>query len=78
VSLAFNDYYTSPLLCVAPTENSWWNTLPPQTTPLPGDHGRHEGGVADELCDEQLVIVCLEFIGLVRFSGLTHICLALT
>ncbi|KAH7107093.1 hypothetical protein BKA62DRAFT_227841 [Auriculariales sp. MPI-PUGE-AT-0066] len=69
VSVAFYDYFTSSLECVPPSANSWWNSVPPQPSPLPGDYGRREGGLADSICDDQLIIVCLEFIGLCMYNA---------
>ncbi|KZV93515.1 hypothetical protein EXIGLDRAFT_612872 [Exidia glandulosa HHB12029] len=67
-SVAVDNYFTSPLLCTPANLNAWWNHLPPQGTPIVGT-GRHEGGVADLICDDQLAIVFLEFVGLCLYCG---------
>lgn len=67
VAIAFEGYFSSPLLCVQPGLNSWWNHLPLATNTLGNDTGRHEGGVADLVCDDQLTIVFLEVVGLLSY-----------
>lgn len=68
VSVAFDNYFTSPLLCTPQSWNTWWDHLPQQSSPLPDELGRYKGGVADSICGDQLVIVCLEFVGLALYN----------
>lgn len=68
-SVAMENYFTSPLLCAPANLNGWWNHLPPQSSFSPEDFGRNEGGPADAICDEQLVNLCLEFVGLCLYCG---------
>jgi len=64
LSVAFENYFTSPLLCAPSSANTWWDHLPAISDPLGNQTGRHQGGIADSICNDQLVMICLEAVGL--------------
>lgn len=68
LSLCFDNYFTSNIPCTSPSMTSWYNQIPRPPSPLP-DLGRHEGGVADQICDDQVALICLVFVGLIMYCS---------
>jgi len=67
LSLAFDNYFTTRLACSPVWITRWWGT---GITPQPiSDEGPNEGGPVDQLCDEQLALICLVFFGLLWYCG---------
>lgn len=66
LSLCFDNFFTSLVPCAAPSSTSWYNQIPQPKSPLP-DLGRHEGGVGDRICDDQVVLIILVGIGLIMY-----------
>ncbi|KAI0715263.1 hypothetical protein C8Q76DRAFT_451039 [Earliella scabrosa] len=67
LALSFDGFFTSPIPCAAPSSISWYSDLPRQTMPN-GINGT-EGGVGDQLCDNQLVLICLVGVGLMMYCS---------
>ncbi|TDL28379.1 hypothetical protein BD410DRAFT_780881 [Rickenella mellea] len=68
LSLSFDNFFTSIIGCASPSSISWYNQIPRPLPNLP-DLGRHEGGVADRICDDQLALICLVAVGLVMYCS---------
>ena len=66
VSLCFDNFFTSIVPCASHNSIAWYSSIPRPTSPF-GDLGRHEGGVGDALCDDQLALICLVGIGLLMY-----------
>jgi hypothetical protein len=64
LSLSFDDFFTSLIPCASPSFISWYNRLPRPASPLPD---LKEGSVGDQLCDSQLALICLVFVGLIMY-----------
>lgn len=66
LSLAFDNYFTTRLGCSPAWTTRWWDG---ESAPQPIEDGRYDGGPADQLCDEQLALICLVFFGLIWYCG---------
>ncbi|THH20839.1 hypothetical protein EW146_g591 [Bondarzewia mesenterica] len=66
LSLCFDNFFTSIIPCASHGAISWYSSIPRPASPF-GDLGRHEGGVGDSLCDDQLALICLVAIGLLMY-----------
>lgn len=65
LSLTFDNFFTSRLGCAPEWTTRWWNHLEPLSQ-IEGQ-GLGEGGPADQICDDQLALICLVFFGLVLY-----------
>jgi hypothetical protein len=65
-SLSFDNYFTSLIPCAAPSSTAWYNQVPRPPSPM-RDLGRYEGGVADRMCDDQVILVSLIGLGLIMY-----------
>ncbi|QRV85559.1 hypothetical protein RhiJN_27627 [Ceratobasidium sp. AG-Ba] len=63
LSLCFDNYFTTPLLCTPLSATSWWNQLPPNENNIADDDNLPEWLVKG-LCRRQLALICLVFVGL--------------
>ncbi|KZT30507.1 hypothetical protein NEOLEDRAFT_1153017 [Neolentinus lepideus HHB14362 ss-1] len=68
LALCFDNFFTSIIPCASSDSVSWYNTIPRPQGPLP-DLGRHEGGIGDRICDDQLVLIILVGIGLIMYCN---------
>lgn len=66
LALSFDNYFTSLIPCAGPSSISWYYKLARPTSPMT-DLGRHGGGVADRLCDDQVVLIILVGVGLIMY-----------
>lgn len=61
LALAFDNYYTSYLPCAPRSEIDWFSQLPrPELPDVAND-------VAEHICDDQLILISLVFIGLIMY-----------
>ncbi|CAE6468436.1 unnamed protein product [Rhizoctonia solani] len=63
LSLCFDNYFTTPLLCTPISSTAWWNELPPAENALADDEIT-DPHLVDQLCSRQLSLICLVFFGL--------------
>ncbi|KAF8704576.1 hypothetical protein RHS03_05790, partial [Rhizoctonia solani] len=63
LSLCFDNYFTTPLLCTPISATKWWNELPPSENPFSGKE-ETDPSLVEQLCDRQLALICLVFFGL--------------
>ncbi|KAB5589522.1 hypothetical protein CTheo_7029 [Ceratobasidium theobromae] len=66
LSLCFDNYFTTPLLCTPPSSTKWWNELSPSGNALPDDLTDNPK-LVEQLCDRQLALICLVFFGLTLY-----------
>jgi hypothetical protein len=67
LSLCFDNLFTSLVPCTAPSSISWYNQIPrPADLDFP-NLGRHQGGVGDRICDDQLALIIVVGIGLIMY-----------
>lgn len=64
LSLCFDNFFTAVIGCASPASISWYNQIQRQTL---GNLGRGEGGPADQICDDQLALICLVGVGLIMY-----------
>jgi hypothetical protein len=64
LSLCFDNFFTSLVPCAPSATINWYNELPRPQSPLPD---LHEDGVGDTICDGQLALICLVFLGLIMY-----------
>ncbi|KJA29243.1 hypothetical protein HYPSUDRAFT_32641 [Hypholoma sublateritium FD-334 SS-4] len=65
LSLCFDNFFTSLIPCTSESATAWYNQIPrPQ-----GDVPTLEGSTGDQLCDEQLSLICLVGIGLIAYCS---------
>jgi hypothetical protein len=68
LSLCFDNFFTSYIPCASISTIEWYNELPRPKSPISGvSLGRHEGGIGDRICDDQLVLIVLVGIGLIMY-----------
>jgi hypothetical protein len=69
LSLCFDNFFTSYVPCASISSIKWYNELPRPASPISDDVvlGRHKGGVGDQICDDQLVLIVLVGIGLIMY-----------
>ncbi|KAG8739527.1 hypothetical protein FRC10_005475 [Ceratobasidium sp. 414] len=63
LSLCFDNYFTTPLLCTPFSSTSWWNQLPPNENTF-ADDDTVGPVLVRKLCHRQLALICLVFVGL--------------
>ncbi|THU91732.1 hypothetical protein K435DRAFT_746085 [Dendrothele bispora CBS 962.96] len=63
LSLCFDNFFTSLVPCANVSATSWYNDLPRPPSNLP----TFEGSIGDEICDNQLILICLVGIGLLMY-----------
>ncbi|KAJ1300815.1 hypothetical protein OPQ81_002455 [Rhizoctonia solani] len=63
LSLCFDNYFTTPLLCAPSSTTRWWNELPPAENDLADDEVT-DPHLVGQLCSRQLALICLVFFGL--------------
>ena len=68
LSLCFDNFFTSPIGCAPESATSWYNEIP-RTMPDNPNLGRGEGQPGDYLCDSQVVLICLVFLGLIMYCS---------
>ncbi|KAH7325491.1 hypothetical protein B0J17DRAFT_632958 [Rhizoctonia solani] len=66
LSLCFDNYFTTPLLCTPISATSWWNELPPVENDV-ADYDSIDPSLVDQLCSRQLALICLVFFGLTLY-----------
>ncbi|KAF8337897.1 uncharacterized protein EI90DRAFT_2909105 [Cantharellus anzutake] len=66
LALIFDHYYTSPLRCVSPSSNDWWNSLPPVSSPVTSGI---EAMLGDNLCDHAIALIVLVFFALIAYCA---------
>lgn len=66
-SLCFDNFFTSLVPCAAPSSISWYNQIPRPVDPSFPNLGRNEGGVGDQICEDQLALIILVGIGLIMY-----------
>ncbi|KAH8120404.1 hypothetical protein DFH11DRAFT_1559919 [Phellopilus nigrolimitatus] len=66
LSLCFDNFFTSVIGCVSPSAISWYNEIPRLIPDIP-NIGRGGGQPGDSICDRQLTLICLVFIGLIMY-----------
>ncbi|KAG8896740.1 hypothetical protein FRB99_008683 [Tulasnella sp. 403] len=67
LALCFNDYFSTALECSTATAHRWWSDLPPPQNPLIGYMQDDQAG--EQLCDEQLALICLSFVTLTSYCS---------
>jgi len=67
LSLCFDNFFTSLIPCAAPSSIAWYNQIARPVDPTFPNLGRHEGGVGDRICDNQLVLIIVVAIGLIMY-----------
>jgi hypothetical protein len=65
LSLCFDNFFTSLIPCSSPSEMAWYNQLPRPPSTVPN----FEGALGDQICDNQLVLICLVGIGLMAYCA---------
>ncbi|EIN14179.1 hypothetical protein PUNSTDRAFT_80320 [Punctularia strigosozonata HHB-11173 SS5] len=65
LSLSFDNFFTSLIPCASPSRISWYNELN-RPSNIPG-LGRGHGGVGDNICDDQVILICLVGVGLIMY-----------
>ncbi len=68
LALCFDNYFTSVIGCAPRSASSWYNQLPRPVPPVP-NLGRGEGEPGDYICDHQVVLIALVFIGLIMYCS---------
>jgi len=63
LSLCFDNFFTSSIPCAPWSRISWYNELPRPPSNLP----TFEGSTGDHICDSQLALICLVFVGLLMY-----------
>ncbi|CAE6462551.1 unnamed protein product [Rhizoctonia solani] len=66
LSLCFDNYFTTPLLCAPISSTSWWNELPAAESELADDNVT-DPRLVEQLCSRQLALICLVFFGLTLY-----------
>ncbi|KZT05912.1 uncharacterized protein LAESUDRAFT_654670 [Laetiporus sulphureus 93-53] len=64
LALSFDNFFTSLIPCASASDISWYNQLPRPT--VPGLTG-NEGTPGDQICDDQLALICLVGVGLIMY-----------
>ncbi|KAL5495145.1 hypothetical protein ACEPAI_607 [Sanghuangporus weigelae] len=67
LSLCFDNFFTSMLNCVPESAMSWYNEIPRTMPDGYPNLGRGEGQPGDYICDSQVALICLVFLGLVMY-----------
>lgn len=61
LALSFDNYFTSVIPCASASSISWYSSIPrPPSLDSP---------VGDEICDEQLALICLVGVGLTMYCS---------
>ncbi|EJD03839.1 uncharacterized protein FOMMEDRAFT_121107 [Fomitiporia mediterranea MF3/22] len=68
LSLCFDNFFTSVIGCAPSSSTSWYNEIP-RTTPDNPNLGRTEGLPGDYICDSQVALICLVFLGLIMYCS---------
>ncbi|KAI5124623.1 hypothetical protein M0805_004233 [Coniferiporia weirii] len=68
LSLCFDNFFTSVIGCASPSSISWYNEIPRPTPDVP-NLGRGEGEPGDYICDHQVALICLVFLGLIMYCS---------
>ncbi|KZO96010.1 hypothetical protein CALVIDRAFT_537592 [Calocera viscosa TUFC12733] len=63
LSLAIDNYLTTPLRCAPRQLTSWWSDQPRAPNPLSDD----DKDVGDDVCDLQAALICLVLVGLCSY-----------
>ena len=63
LGLSFDNFFTSLIPCASSSSTAWYNQLPRPNTNLP----EFEDSVGDQICDDQLSLICLVGIGLAMY-----------
>lgn len=66
LSLCFDNFFTSVIGCAPPSATSWYNQLP-RIKPDNPSLGRGDGLPGDYICDRQITLICLVFLGLIMY-----------
>ncbi|CAE7162018.1 unnamed protein product [Rhizoctonia solani] len=66
LSLCFDNYFTTPLLCTPISSTLWWNELPAADNDL-ADDSVTDPRLVEQLCSRQLALICLVFFGLTLY-----------
>lgn len=67
LSLCFDNFFTSLIPCAPAKSISWYSQIPRPTTPSIDNLGRGEGQPGDKICDDQIALIALVFVGLVMY-----------
>ena len=62
LSLCFDNYFTSPLRCVPESATFWWNRIG-RMAQIPAN----EGAVGNQICHDQVALICVVFAGVVLY-----------
>lgn len=65
LSLCFDNFFTSLIPCASASASSWYNKLPRPSYDIP----IFEGSLGDEICDQQLALICLVGVGLIAYCS---------
>ncbi|KAF8912772.1 hypothetical protein CPB84DRAFT_1759464 [Gymnopilus junonius] len=65
LSLCFDNFFTSLIPCASASSSSWYNKLPRPNYNIPN----FEGSVGDDICDQQLALICLVGVGLIAYCS---------
>ncbi|KAF9015236.1 hypothetical protein BDQ17DRAFT_1340717 [Cyathus striatus] len=65
LSLCCDNFFTSLIPCAPASSTSWYNELPRPSNGLPS----FEGSVGDHICDDQLALIGLVFVGLIAYCS---------
>lgn len=65
LSLCFDNFFTSLVPCASPSHLSWYNQLPRPTHELP----IFEHSFGEQICDDQLSLICLVGVGLLVYCA---------
>lgn len=63
LSLCFDNFFTSLIPCAHSSQISWYSQLPRPQSPIEANLDE----VKDELCDDQLALICLTGVGLLMY-----------
>ena len=65
LSLCFDNFFTSLIPCASASATSWYNELPRPNYNIPN----FEGSIGDQICDQQLALICLVGVGLIAYCS---------
>ncbi|KDR85106.1 hypothetical protein GALMADRAFT_53655 [Galerina marginata CBS 339.88] len=65
LSLCFDNFFTSLIPCASESASSWYNKLPRPAYNIPN----FESSLGDQICDEQLSLICLVGVGLIAYCS---------
>ena len=61
LAVSFDNYCTSDIPCAGPSSIAWYSSLPRPPS--------LQSAVGDEICDEQLALICLVGVGLTMYCS---------